>query len=953
MPAPQSSAAPAQPSSDLTGSTIGRYAVRSRLGAGGHGEVYSAYDLQLNRTVALKRLSPLLRLDERYRQRFLREAQRASGLNDAHIAGIYDVLEHQGELLLVMQYVEGESLRQRLRRPLPLEDFLPVAMQSCEALIAAHESGVVHRDIKPENIMLTRTGRVKVLDFGVAKRLPSEQGGAALQSTETVTGDLSGTPAYMAPEMLLGQQSDARADIFSLGVVFYEALTSKHPFLADGLVATVDRILHAEPEGIAKQHASLPSALEQIVTRMLAKNPDQRYRNARDLLADLRALAPLPVSRENAVLRLLRKHRRASIAAAVILVMVVAAINRTRDRETKVPIFAERDWVLIADPENATGQKVFDDSLREALTIALQQSQYVNVLPRARVFEALDRMKRSGTKRVDENLGRDLAQRENVRVLLASSIRLSGETLQITVRGLEPQSGDLLFAENEQLQDQDDFFDRVDSLAKRVRNNLGEATTTVQARSRSLEKVTTRSLEALQLYSQAADAMVKGNMNQVPALLEGALALDPDFAMAHARLGQYYSWIVGKNERAIKELQRAYDLRHGLTDREQRWIEQSYYNSQERYDQAAQSLKVLVSLYPDDAQARQELAAAYYNLGQLDGAISELRSALTLNPYSVPSAANLILYLARNSQEGEAILAFQSAKQRGLDSPAMHWALGLAYLGQHRLSEARAEFRSLSQDQNFRTLGERGLAWTTLYEGRISAGVAELQTALATAGRSPTGAHTVTRYLLGRTFQSLGKLAQARNQAKMILASPESELQTFDLLLGGFLYAGVGETDLAKKVLRRLDETRKAHPSSWNESCFYLLSGEIALAEENPARSIAFFESAGKEYPQFFSRLGLARAFRAQQNWQESARYWQEVLNVRGQILLNGYPPDLALANLELARALRNLKKPEAARIYYELFLQRWKYADRLSIRQEAETELASLPKSMFQTLSD
>lgn len=943
MPAPQPSAAHPQSSSDLTGSTIGRYSVRSRLGAGGHGEVYCAYDLQLNRTVALKRLSPLLGSDQRYRQRFLREAQRASGLNDPHIAGIYDVLEHQGELLLVMEYVEGESLRGRVREPLPLKDFFAIATQSCEALIAAHGNGVVHRDIKPENIMLTRTGRVKVLDFGVARRLPLEE--KSFQSTETVSGELSGTPAYMAPEVLLGRESDARSDIFSLGVVFYEALTGKHPFLAEGLVATVDRILHMEPEALTRRNPSVPIALEQIVVRMLAKDPAKRYASSSEVLRDLQALLPLPGSRGNAALRRLHEHRKAVLAAAALVAVLLGLVVTTHDGWGEKRIFGERDWVLIADPENTTGQPIFNDSLREALTIALQQSQYVNVLPRPRMFEALERMKQSGAARIDENLGREIAQRENIRVLLASSIRSSGETVQISVRGLRPDSGDLLFAESEQLQNKDDFFDRVDSLAQRVRNNLGESAPRVQASSRPLEKVTTRSLEALQLYSQAADAMAKGNMDQVPALLESALALDPDFAMAHARLGHYYSWIVGKNEKAMKELQRAYDLRHGLTDREQRWIEQSYYNSQERYDQAAQSLNVLVSLYPDDAQARQELAAAYYNLGQLDKAISELRIALSLNPYSVPSGANLVLYLARNSREEEAIGAFHTATQRGMDSPALHWALGLAHLGQHNLTEARAEFRRVSQDKNFRNLGERALAWTTLYEGRLNAAVAELETALGPADRSASGADTVTRYLLGRTFQTMGKISQAKNQARLILASPESELQTFDLLLGGSLYAGVAEVGRAKQVLRRLDEVRKTHPSSWNESSFYLLAGEIALAERDHGRAIDSFLAAAKHYPQFFSPLGLARAFQAQQNWQESARYWQQVLDVRGQILLNGFPPDLALAQLELARALRNLKKPESARVYYERFLQRWKGADKLPLRKQAEIELASLPR--------
>ena len=926
------------------GTTIGRYYVRSRLGTGGQGEVYCADDLKLNRTVALKRLSPALRTDERYRQRFLREAQRASGLNDAHIAGIYDVLEHEGELLLVMEYVQGSSLRQQLREPLILPEFLKVAKQACEALIAAHESGVVHRDIKPENIMLTRTGRVKVLDFGIAKRLPAEDDEAALDSTETKAGEISGTPAYMAPELLLQKDSDARTDIFSLGVVCYELLTGRHPFLVQGsLVATVDRILHEEPQSICQQNHAVPAALERIVLKMLAKNPAERYGSANDLLADLGTIPPVPDNAVQAFLWRLRKRRAIVAVVSAIVLAALAVVVIAKLWPPKPSIFAERDWVLIADPENTTGQPIFNDSLREALTIALQQSRYVNVLPRPRVYEALERMKRTGVVRIDETLGRELCQRENVRVLLASSIRSSGDALQITVRAIRPGSGDLLFAETEQLKNKDQFFERVDALAKRVRNNLGESTPKVEASSKPLEKVTTRSLEALQLYSEASNAIAKGNMQSVQGLLESALQLDADFAMAHARLGMYYSWIVGRNQKAITELQRAYDLRHGVTDREQRWIEQSYYNIQERYDEAAQSLNVLVNLYPDDAEAHEELASAYYNLGQLDAAIEELRKALRLNPFSVRTSGTLVVYLAGNNAEDEAIHEFKQASERGIDSPTLQWGLGLAYLGQNKLPEARQQFQRLAADKAFRGLGERYLVRVTLYEGKLTAAAQQLKATLGPDHKSTNGAQTIDRALLGRTYLIVGAAGLARQQADLILAAPESDLQTIDLLSAGSLYSNAGQPGRARHVLAQLDAAQKIHATSWNKSTFHLLAGEIALAEGKHDQAISQFLNAEKEYPQFLSHLGLARAYQAEQKWELAAHEWQEVLNARGRILFNGFPPDLVMANLELARNYRNLKKKADARIYYELFTRLWRNAENLPVRKQAAKELSSL----------
>ena len=220
-----------QTAGDLAGRVVGRFAVRARLGTGGMGEVYLAEDTKLKRRVALKRVPPKLRSDEQYRQRLLKEAERASALDHEHIAAVYDVLEADGDTFLVMEYVEGITLRERIRKPFSVDECLSVAAQCAEALAAAHEKGVVHHDVKPENIMLTPRGRVKILDFGVARHLPGSETSAASESTGA--GTFRGTPGYMAPEALLAKEPDARTDIFSLGIVLYEALAGRHPFLSE------------------------------------------------------------------------------------------------------------------------------------------------------------------------------------------------------------------------------------------------------------------------------------------------------------------------------------------------------------------------------------------------------------------------------------------------------------------------------------------------------------------------------------------------------------------------------------------------------------------------------------------------------------------------------------------------------------------------------------------------
>src|SRR5437588_3733752 len=274
---------------DLTGATVGRYLVIRRLGTGGMGEVYLAEDSKLKRTVALKRMGARLRADERYRQRFLKEAERASRLMHPQIAALYDILEIDGEMFLVIEYVNGHTLRKAIRDPLDFERFLKVAVQCADALEAAHTSGVIHRDIKPENIMLTQSGSIKILDFGLAKELPSISAPESVENIAT-SGALSGTPAYMAPEVLMELRPDGRADIFSLGVVLYEILTGQHPFLANSFVETTDRIIRKTPPAICELNPKVAPEIEQAVNRMLAKDPAERFESAAQLADELRRL---------------------------------------------------------------------------------------------------------------------------------------------------------------------------------------------------------------------------------------------------------------------------------------------------------------------------------------------------------------------------------------------------------------------------------------------------------------------------------------------------------------------------------------------------------------------------------------------------------------------------------------------------------------------------------------
>ncbi len=916
MGSPRRALIPFPAPEDLAGRSVGRFVIRSKLGAGGMGEVYYAEDPQLKRPVALKRVSNKLGNDPEARQHILREAQRACALKSEHIASGYDVVEDLGELFLVMEYVEGETLRQRMRRPMTLEQFFEIATQCAEALIAAHEHGIVHCDIKPENIMLTPAGQVKILDFGVAKHLPRSAQSSTLDS---IRG--GGTPAYMAPEVLLEELPDTRTDIFSLGIVFYEMLTLKNPFSTSSFVATSERILHQTPSAIRALNPRVPAGLEAVVVKAMAKSPTQRHANARELLEDLRALQAGAIPKKLRSTASLQEQRRKTyyLVAAIVWLVVVAAVLAVRLWTHRAPILAERGWVLISDFETSGDEGIPDKGVREGLTIALQQSSYINVFPRSRAYEVLQRMKKKDVSRIDETLGREICQRENLQVLLTGSIEHMGQVFQITVRGLDPVRGNLLFADQERFDRKDEFFDTVDSLANKVRRDLGESLGGIEKSSRPLARVTTTSLEALQLYSQAKDAKDQGKDEQAPTLLQGALRLDPDFAMAHMRLGQYYAVVVGRNEKALAELQRAYQLRQGVTDRERRRIEAAFYDLQERFDDKAQSLRVLVSLYPDDEEAHVELAAAYYDLGQLDKAILELREVLRLNPFSAPAYGGLVLYLARDNRADAAIAAAHEAEQRGVGSPRMRWGLGLAYLGRGDVLTARQEFQRIGDAIEVdRDLQDLCLVLADLYEGKLDSARTELVKQIQAVPAQGQGLQSLRRYLLGRIYLSQDSPRDAELQADLTLLTPGNALPAISLLNAGTLYVRVGKITKARQVLGRMDDLRKAVPGSENQNDFHNLEGEILLAEAKPQQAEIPFSISAQSFAPFVSSTGLARAYQAEGRSDLAAEQWEKALGEGGEILQNGFPPDLAIAHIELARLYRQMNHRDLARQHYE-----------------------------------
>ncbi len=932
---------------DLTGSKIGRFIIHSRIGGGGMADVYYAEDSRLKRPVALKRVNRRLRDDPEARQHILREAQRASSLNSDHIASVYDVVEESGELLLVEEYVEGSTLRQRLRAsgPLPADLCVRIATECAEALAEAHRKGIVHRDIKPENIILTPADHVKILDFGLALRLRTGDPNAITISAETQHFGAAGTPGYMAPEVLLGEDIDGRTDLFSLGVVLHEALTGQHPFATRKPIETAKQNLHLAPGPERKIIPNLPGELDRVMSRMIAMQATARYQTAGDLLVDLYALTN-PAKLGTRLKRFLHldrlegQHRVIARGVALLLIgLTVWALSRMPSCHTD-----PTNSVLIADFDSVGDTSIPDKAIRELFTTALQQSRQINVLSRSRIYEALQRMQRGDITRIDENTGREISRRENADVLLAGTITQLDDTIQISVRGVDPVAGNALFTENERVQHKAKIFDAVDALAQRVRKRLGESQRHIEQRSESLAKVTTNSLDALQLYSQGMDLMARGKYEEATGLFKSATEHDPNFAMAHRGLSDCYSAVVGRTEGALQEIQRAYDLREHVTERERLLIEAGYYNLQEDYARSAQSLKTLSDLYVEDASAHLQLAAAYDNLGHFEDAIKEQRLGIQRDPNSTNGYIALVLWLARDNQNAAAIREYQFARSRGMESPYLHWGLGMAYLGQDDLPRAREQFESLSRGSPTEAeLGHFYLAMADLCEGKLHAAETRLAARLKETKGSTAGFGTLNHYQIARIRLLSGDPTGAQRHAEAILAMPSTDVQVVDYRDAARILLSVGNVQRAQQLLAKLGGFAQRTPNPWNESSYRFLAGEISASKGELDAAQSSFEAALRAYPESNVRLALARVFAAKKDWPHAVDQYQQFLRDNGGILQHGFPPDLAIAHLELARVYREENDLARSEYEYSQVLTLWRNGDDFTLHREAIAEKEKL----------
>ena len=932
------------------GQTISHYRVIGKLGAGGMGVVYEAEDIRLKRRVALKFLPDNLARDPTALQRFKREAHAASSLNHPGICTIYEVEEQDGQPVIVMELLEGKSLKERIGKgPLPADELLDLGIQTSDALAAAHAKGIIHRDIKPANIFMVGPGRVKILDFGLAKAIPSHRPEIEPEEESlTVEGVIPGTTAYMSPEQVRGEEIDTRSDLFSLGVVLYEAATGKRPFVGKNRVLMMNAILNDKPDTPSHVNKGLPAGMDAIIVKALAKDPEQRYQRASEMRGDLQQMkrdtdsGRVTTSAKPAAETSIAKRWRAIAPAAAVLALLVGAyfyFHRT-------PKLTNKDTIMLADFTNTTGDPVFDGTLRQGLSVQLEQSPFLSIISDQLIQQTLQMMSQKPDAKLTPEIARELCERTASAAVLDGSIAQIGTPYLLTVKAVNCSNGKTLASTEAQASDKNHVLEALGKTASEMRNKLGESLSTVQKFDTPLEQATTPSLEALKAFSSARR---ETSPLAIP-FFKRAVELDPNFAVAYAWLGIWYT-STGEPTIAANYTSKAYELRDRASEPEKYFISAIFYKEVPgNLERAEQTCKLWMQAYPRAEMPHTYLSGGIYPaMGRYDGVVSEAREAIGLKPdYSVPYAFLMEGYIELNRFD-EAKATYRQALERKLYHPYYPEDLyTIAFLENDAAGMKQQVTQSAGQSETDDTLLANE-ADTAAYFGRLREAKELTRRAMESAERAGRKEKAASFSATSGLRESLfGNAGEARRRATLAMEHSAG----VDVQYGSALaLAYAGDTRRAQDLTEDLN---KRFPEATIVQFNYLptLRARLAVNRGNASDALETLRAAlpyelGRTTFSNYSWNGLypvyvrGEAYLAAHQGRQAAAEFQKILDHRG-IVWNS--PIGALAHLQLGRAYAMAGDTAKAKAAYQDFLTLWKDADLdIPVLKQAKAEYGKL----------
>ena len=955
----------------LTGRRISHYRVLEVLGGGGMGVVYKAEDLKLGRLVALKFLPEELASDPVSLKRFEREAQTASSLNHPNICTIFEIEEFGEQPIIVMELLEGETLRDRLAAPgsnkVALHQLLEIALQTSSGLAAAHAKGIIHRDVKPANIFLTRYGQVKILDFGLAK-LASVEHEAEIISLDgeeissagskqlsiktgaetsngfhtnlTRTGIAMGTANYMSPEQVREEKLDARCDLFSFGLILYEMATGRRAFAGETAALIREAVLNQAPILLDESGSAIPRRLGAVIAKALEKDRSRRYQSVAEMQLDLerlrRSIDPA------------RRRLGRWFAVAASLIAMTVGVWTYRDYRNRVILSAD-DTIIIADVSNQTSDPVFDDALRRALFISLEQTPYLNVLETDKVSENLRLLNLPVDAKVTPEIARRMCLRTNSKLIITSSIVDVGNRFRVELNAMTCQSGQLIARVSEEAAQRNEVVHVLGVSAALLRRKLGEPAASRARFNTPLEQAASPSPDAIQQLEQGYRHHIAVDLPGAIQHYQHAVELDPDFGLAYAALGSA-SAALNQTPLAASALKKAYELRNRMTEPTQFRVEDLYYA-----DVTGEQEKALAVLlqweqtFQSDFLVHNNLSASLDALGQPDRAADEAREAARLLPTPWSYRTWMFRSIAADRLE-EAKAVFDEALPRKFDTADMHEDRArVAFLQKDK--PAMEEQWKWGEGKPFgdRLVFERSRV--EAYYGQFAAARRSTAQAVVLADKTDaaSGNPAFDNGEEALEEAEVGNLAQARVFAAK---GPTKDPDSYAQLVLALAFARMGDTEEAQKLTDTLNGDA---PFGAQNYSLPTIRAAIKLYKSDAAGAVEILRPTVKydlANPDGFSNLYPAYirglAYLQMGEGREAAAEFQKLLDHPGLV---GNEVIGALSHLQLARAQKMMGSEAAAHKSYTDFLSLWKDADsNIPIYQQAKAEYALLRKNSKST---
>ncbi len=971
-----------------------RFEIIEELGKGGMGRVYRVFDKKTEEEVALKLIKPEIAAEREVIDRFRDELKISRKISHRNVSRMYDLGEEEGTSYITMEYVPGEDLKSFIHRSkqLSVGTAISIAKQVCEGLEEAHRLGIIHRDLKPGNIMIDKEGNARIMDFGIARLLRGKG--------ITNAGVMIGTPQYMSPEQVEGKDVDQRSDIYSLGIILYEMATGQVPFEGDTPFTIGIKHKSERPKNPKDHNAQIPDDLGRLILKCLEKEKEQRYQSAAEVHAELGKIEKgipttereiprkKPLTSKEITVKLRLQKLLFPGVGIIVLAGIALVVFRLLPRRPPAPLISGKPSLAILYFENISGDKILDawkTGLTELLITKLGQSRFIRVLDGNTIYSLLKRLNLDEARKYAKEDLLKIANEGGAEYTLSGSLMKAGQNILITLSLQKPRTGEVISPISVECKGEEEIIPKVDEVARKVKSDLDLSSEQI-ARDFDKEagKITTISPEAFKYYSEGRKSHSQGDYQKSIELMQKAVKLDPEFAMAYRSMGSAYGNLGQAMERR-EYYQKALEFKERVSERERYSIEGDFYRQSEKtMTRAIGAYQRLLELYPDDSIGNTNLGVLYSDIEEWDKAIELYRVLAESGTGDVIPVGNLAeayeakgqydaaeevlkRYLLTN-HENEAILSqlariyawegkFDLALQEILKAISLNprnfqysWVRAGIYFLKGDLAAADQEARTFMQNENpaAKLLAGEALVRLHFYRGRFGEAKEIAQRGLDLARQVNDNSSAAKILMILSTINEFvyknfdGALQQLDEASRLAVKSEDAHMQRSILLARGRIYIEKKSVAAAGRVAAELKEMCEKAVSKKQIRLYYELQARIELELKDYPGALDYIRRMISLSPSPGGNDLLADALdssgdksQALEEYRKlTASPWVKYNNV-GSYVVSFY---------KLGRISEDMGLKDEAIRYYEQFLDIWKNAEPgAPFVQEARKSLAGL----------